>query len=156
VGAVTDSQSDGIARRNADDVRRDKDMTRRFVWVICAVAAIAVVTGCAKKGLAGKWTGNTTMAGMAMNISLSFGADGKFQQDSTVTGGPVPATMVANGTWTTKESTLTMKPTSVTVNGIRTAVPANATKDFGYKLDGDSLTLTEGTAPAITLKRTIE
>lgn len=91
-----------------------------------------------------------------IGIDLSFTRDGKFQQASSVTGGPLSATMVTAGTWVAKETKLTMKPTSATVNGTSIAPPANSLVEFTYKLDGDNLTLGKSSEPTVTLKRVNE
>lgn len=129
-------------------------MKRRIAGLLLMLAALAAVAGCSKPGLAGKWLGSRMMKGVTAKIVMTFEADGKFKQTTSVENSPMPMALTVAGTYTTKDGTLSLTPASSDINGVTSPITSTRVVSFTYKVDGDNLTITEtGGTQSLSLTR---
>lgn len=123
--------------------------------VICAMAAAMVLSGCSKPTVVGTWKG--AVGGRSeKRIALTLSGDAKFHQTTEGIAMGAPYKVLTTGTYTAKDDTLTVEVESVKANGM-SLPPVQKTFSYGYKLDGDTMTFTQGNAnETVVLKRVKE
>lgn len=116
-----------------------------------ALVLLMLTVGCgAKRTIVGKWQGNAPLRGrQTANAVMEFKADGT----NTITAkqGAIAATI--GGRYTVKNDTLEITLVTIPFNGKSIAVPPaqQVAESYTYKLDGDTLTLSN---PKASLKLT--
>ena len=119
--------------------------------IVVLAAALAMGCGGTKHSIVGKWSGILGGRGGGMQSVLEFRPDGTLVQRM----GAGSHAVVANAKYTSTSDTLHATVVSATVDGKPQTLPAgsNLTQIFKYKVDGNTLTLMQGTMQ-IALQRT--
>jgi hypothetical protein len=128
----------------------------RFLATTVIGGLLILATGCGHNSIVGKWQGNVPIQGQTVPVTMEFKSDGTETQTASVQSPIGTMSIVANGTYTVKDTDLQMTQTSVTLNGRTSPAMPQATKvqTVPFKLDGDTLTLTPpNTAQPATLTR---
>ena len=103
-----------------------------------------VLTGCAKPSVVGKWNGSTPApGGNAVQIAIEFKPDGSQTQTFSAMGQTLGS---MQSTYSVADDKITETMTGASRNGQTVKLPGRTTT-FSYKLDGDSLTLTDPNIP---------
>jgi hypothetical protein len=114
--------------------------------VALLIPSIVLTVGCAKKTIVGKWTGSIEypmLGNVTANIEYKEG--GAMTQTATTPRGQVEVT----GTYKAEGENLTLAVTDVKLGGnsvmglLPPAAKSNLNKTVAFKLDGETLTLTE-------------
>ena len=131
-------------------------MRNKVLGTLAVAFCAAAIFGCSLNSIIGKWAGSVTVNEPTTNSDITtaytfeFKSDKTFTCDQTVTAvtpvGTTSKTISESGTYTTKDTTLTMSITTYTVDGV-SVEPKSTTLTFTYIRAGDVLTLTPNTSP---------
>ena len=113
---------------------------KKSLFGAAALLGLAVLAGCAKPSIVGKWEGTTQAGQMSMQTELEFTKDGKVNMTAKTPMGSLPI----NGAYTDAGDKVTMNLTlPPAIQMMAKGVSPGGTKT--YKIEGDKLTLGETT-----------